>query len=419
MHRLMIAAALSASLTSFAAAGETGESLAQRLYEGTAPQARQEFADACGRDETDACFGLGLIELIDGVQGLSQALYRHGASAPDVPAAAMLLGISADAPDTMRNPDPEPLTYEGMRTILGDFVIALDKARGHFELAGASGDYVLMIDPLRVRFDINGDGEVGAGEHLGQVLADALGPEAFKVKTKPGKPLPDTSIGFDRADAIWLAGYTQITAAPADLLLAHDFSRFFNAIFHRFFPQAGLPMQDYSRGRGTALLDEESDGFIADFIAAIHTADFPVADSARLANVRDRLKTITALSRQNWEAILAETDDNRELVPSPSQTSLLPDQTVTEEVVAAWHATLDTLDLILDGKLLLPHWRFSQGFDLKAYFETATETDLVMLLTGQGALPFLRDGPVADADSFAAGNRVFGDSWPNFAIWFN
>ena len=36
----------------------------------------------------------------------------------------------------------------------------------------------------------------------------------------------------------------------------------------------------------------------------------------------------------------------------------------------------------LDGELLLPHWRFDQGFDLKLYFETATETDLVMLFAG-------------------------------------
>src|SRR5690606_19689946 len=137
---------------------------------------------------------------------------------------------------------------------------------------------------------------------------------------------------------------------------------------------------------------------------AIHTAQFPVTDSARLANVRLRLKAITSFSRQNWQAILAEIDDNRELVPSPAQTSLLPDQQVSEDIVAAWHDTLDKLDLILDGELLLPHWRFSQGLDLKAYFETAKETDIVLLLTGHAALPLLRDGPIADAQSFAEAN---------------
>ena len=45
---------------------------------------------------------------------------------------------------------------------------------------------------------------------------------------------------------------------------------------------------------------------------------------------------------------------------------------------------------------ILPHWRFKQGFDLKRYFDTATETDLVMIVTGLGAVPFLAGGPVAD-----------------------
>jgi hypothetical protein len=92
---------------------------------------------------------------------------------------------------------------------------------------------------------------------------------------------------------------------------------------------------------------------------------------------------------------------------------------VTQDVVDAWLATLDTVDLVLDGELLVPHWRFRQGFDLRGYFETAKETDLVMLFTGSGALPFIKDGPVADAESFAEANRVFGTDWLNYAFWFN
>ena len=131
------------------------------------------------------------------------------------------------------------------------------------------------------------------------------------------------------------------------------------------------------------------------------------------------IKSITAFSRQNWQAILAETDDNRELVPSPRQTPIAPDGVVTQASVDAWMATLDTADEILDGKLLVPHWRFKQGFDLPAYFNAAKRTDIVMLLTGYDALPFLRDGPVANAASFAAANKVFGDQLLGYAFWFN
>lgn len=418
--RIFVGAALAALMVPGASlAGEAGDRLAALLYAGEAGAERALFDRGCAAGEHDACFGLGLVDLIGTVEGLSQAFYRHGAVAPDNPAAALLLGFDADLPAGPANPNPEKLTYAGFRDILEAFVAGLDQARGSFEQAGAAGDYVLTIDPLRVRFDIDGDGNVGAGETLAGFLKDALALDLPQQKSKGDKAVPlDTTIGFDRADALWFSGYSQISAAPVDFILAHDFSEFFAGVMHRVFPKAGLPMGEFSRG-GTLLMDATSDAFIADAIVAIHTAGFPVTDGERLKGVLARLKAITGFSRQNWDAILAETDDNRELVPSPAQTSLVPGQPVTEEIVAAWMATLDSVDAILAGELLLPHWRFRQGFDLSAYFETAEETDLVMLLAGPGALPFLADGKVADADSFAMGNRVFGDNWLNFALWFN
>lgn len=400
------------ALAAPAAADDIGARLVSALESGEAGASAAAFATACAPDAPEACFAAGLTGLVGGVERFSRGLYRHGAMAPSMPAAAMMLGIDPEMVSAPPNPAPEPLDYAGLRALLEDFVATLDTARGHFEMAAEKGDYVLSIDPMAVRFDINGDGRVDDGETLAFFFTALLDFDEIPAEDA------DTSIGFDRADAYWFAGYTQIVAAPVDFLLAHDFSAFFEAVMHRVFPRAGLPMQDHVRG-GALVMDADSDAFIADVIAAIHTADFPVIDPARLAGVRDRLKAITRLSRSNWQAILAETDDNRELVPSPRQTSLMPDAPVTEAVVEAWHAALDTIDEMLDGRLLLPHWRFTQGFDLRAYFETATETDIVMLLAGQGALPFLADGPIADADSFAAANAVFGDDWPVFALWFN
>lgn len=400
-----------------AMASPFGAQLPEMLYAGEATGQRDAYGAACDEGHADACFGVGLIDVILAAEGLSQALYRHGATAPDMAAAAMFLGVPGGMAGGSANPQPEPLAYEGLRTILEDFVAGLDQARQGFALAGEGDDYLVMIDPLLVRLDIDGDGRADEGETLAVLLGDML--DLPQARTKGDKTAKvDTRIGFDRADAYWFAGYTQVTASPFDFLLAHDFSEMFDAVGHRIFPRAGLPMQDYSRG-GTLMMDPETDTFIADVIAFLHTAHFPVVDPDRLRGVLARWEAVTAYSRQNWEAILAETDDNRELVPSPRQTSIVPGHEVTDAVVEAWMATLDTVDEILAGELLLPHWRFRQGFDLHAYFETASETDLVMLFTGQGALPFLRDGPIADADSFAEGNAVFGDNWPNFAIWFN
>lgn len=404
-------------------AGELGDQLPAALYGGTLSDLVSQAPDACSAGEGDACFVLGIDGVIDAYETLAQGLYRYGAVVPDSSALGLFMGVGVPSAPS-NNPDPEPLTYELLRELLDTFTIKLDAAAGHMQQAGDGSAFVIPIEPLRVRIDLNGDGERSDNETLGTFLESAGGyfevPEPVgKSKSKGGEASPDTlTVGFDNADAYWFAGYANITALPFDIALAHDFTDFYNAFLHRVFPKAGLPMGDLARG-GSLVIDADTDAYFADVIAAIHTASFPVVDCERLASVLERASAITALSRQNWEAILAETDDNFELVPSPTQTSLIPDREVTEEIVSAWHQALDQLDRIIAGDLLVPHWRFTQGVNLRTYFETATRSDLIMLFTGHDALPFLDEGPIANANDFREMNEVMGDDWPLFAIWFN
>jgi len=414
-------------------AGPAADLLREGLYSGELDAAGTALKPLADAGDQEARFGLGLITFVTGIENVSQALYRHGATAPDGgPMAAGMLGAPIAAPPA--NPNPTPLDYALFRTELDGFVRTLDSAATMLQTAGESGDYLVPVDILKLRIDLNDDGKADDTETVGTVIAAIFGispaeltgappPSSGRTQsgathTEPAPAAPNTEIGFDRADAIWLAGYSNVLAAQADFLLAHDFSEMFNATFHRLFPKAGLPMQDFWRG-GMLALDPESDSAIADAIALIHTLNWPVVEHERMLRVLARASTVTTLSRQNWDAILAETDDNHELVPSPRQTAIVPDAAVTDEMVAAWRATLDTVDRIIAGELLIPHWRFKQGFDLKAYFETAERTDFVMILSGFGALPFLKDGPIADASTFAEANRVFGDNLLGYAFWFN
>lgn len=436
MLKRFAAAAMCAALAlpTPVSAGEAGDITRDALYTGELQQGLDRLVLLALKGDQEAKFGSGLIDFVLAVEHLAQALHRHGLAAPDTGPMGPPLLLPVPA-----NPDPEPLDYRKVRGILETLVANMDVASAVLQRAGESGDYVVPLDLLKFRIDANGDGMREASESIGNVIARAFGedPSAFapepvpepekkgksdKASRTPVEPeapaIPEAIIGFDRADAIWLAGYSQVFAAQADFLLAHDFETTVNATFHRLFPRAGLPMQDYAEG-GMLMLDPESDNAIADFVAAIHTINWPVVEPARLKRVLTRFQAITGLSRRNWEAILAETDDNAELVPNPSQVSLVPEGRVTDEVITAWMETLDTADKILAGELLVPHWRFRQGFDLKAYFETAERTDFVMLLTGYDAMPFIKDGPVATAESFAAANRVFGDEFLGYVFWFN
>jgi hypothetical protein len=411
MLRSLVALGFSA-LAVPAFAGEAGDIALRHLYGGTAEQG---IAELTPRADAEARFGKGLLQFTVAMEHFAQALYRHG-FAPNWGGGGgvggpMFIPVPA-------NPSPEPIDYDTLRELLDAFVTDLDVAQKTLLEAGVAGDYVIPLDVLKVGLDIDGDGKSAPEESMAAIMGAAMG-------APPELPEGQTPVfGLDRADAIWLAGYTNIVAVQADFLLAHDFHELFDSTFHRLFPAADLPLADHVTGLrdpagGYELFDPDSEIAIADAIAAIHTLDWPVAEPDRLKRVRDRLLTLTGLSRQNWEAILAEKDNDRELLPNPGQTAAIGNARLTQEQIDAWLATLDTLDEVLEGRLLLPHWRFRQGFDLKAYFETATNTDIVMLLSGYDALPYLKDGPIASADSFAALNGAFGADWPGYAFWFN
>src|SRR5690606_6955339 len=140
----------------------------------------------------------------------------------------------------------------------------------------------------------------------------------------------------------------------------------------------------------------------------------------RFEAVPERIRDVFEFSRRNWELILAETDDNAEMLPGPQQTPPAGAPAVTADMVQAWGATLDAAERILDGDLLIPHWRFpDRGFDLSAYFAEAERTDFVMLLAGLDALPYLRQGEIANMDTFADALETFGADFFAFAPWFN
>jgi hypothetical protein len=76
--RVLRALALAAVLAPGGAlASPLGEQLPDLLYAGEATAQRDDFAAECDNGHADACFGVGLIDVILAAEGLSQALYWH------------------------------------------------------------------------------------------------------------------------------------------------------------------------------------------------------------------------------------------------------------------------------------------------------------------------------------------------------
>jgi hypothetical protein len=384
--------------------------LEEHLYAGTLDAGEKALRAVVAGEpgNAEARFALGGVLLLRAVERFGQSMYRHGLQAPRN-AFLPLFGLPLAF-----NPSPEPLTYEGFRTILAGLVQGLDAADAELARVG-DAPVKLTVDLARIRLDLDASGAADEREKLSAII-DTLAQVARRRGARsPGGE--SFAVGFDLADVHWLRGYANLMATSAEFFLAHDFRATFDATFHMFFPRAGLPFSRLfaepampGQGMGT--------GSIFDFVAFIHLARWEVAEPRRMASLHARLLNVIALNRKTWAAARAETDDDNEWLPAPHQKGVI-EMPVTAEMVASWLGMLDELEAVLEGRRLAPHPRFARGVNVKRVLTEPRTFDLVLWVTGHAALPYLEDGPVADGRSWAQAQQVFRGQLMAYAFWFN
>ncbi|MGD9914054.1 MAG: hypothetical protein AB7S80_08225 [Rhizobiaceae bacterium] len=415
MKRLISASAFVLSAAALAHADVPGA--ARALFDATTTTDRDKALaelDAARAADPLASYSAGAGHFFLALEGLAQDLHRHGFETPQ---SLMLPLMRMPIPP---NASPEPLTYEQFRAMLSDFRDRLDDASERLASVPQGADIGIDVDLTRAGIDMDGNGAIDrATESLAGIMA-AIGGGGLPTPDEATQPL---TFRFDRADGYWLDGYAHVLMAQADFWLAHDFRQAFEQSFHALFPRASLPMQD-----ALVPLDMDAEGNIfasewrlADFVSFFHLVNWPVVEPERRKQARQDLLQMIALSRQNWQAILAETDNDREWLPGPQQPGMhaLTGLQVTQNEVDAWHQALAMAEDLLEGRKLMPHFRIAdRGIDMKKFFEEPTTFDLVLSITGPGVVPYLRQGPMLTSEEFwGMANRF--ESFMAFAIWFN
>ncbi|MCW3782753.1 hypothetical protein [Defluviimonas salinarum] len=157
-----------------------------------------------------------------------------------------------------------------------------------------------------------------------------------------------------------------------------------------------------------------------DTLLVVLTALRQQPDPARLAAARDDWRAMIAENRRFWAALTAETDDDREWIPNPSQSAALP-VTLPPGVAEAWQAILADAEAVLDGRLLVPHPLLPPGYgiDLSAYIEDPAPIDILEWIHGKGAYPYAAKGPRISAQSWRAFERLTAGNAGGFALYFN
>jgi hypothetical protein len=320
------------------------------------------------------------------------------------------------------NPNPESIDYAKMRGIYAALIEDLAKVEATLAPLPA-GEFKLKLNLTSIRLDLDGDGRGSQEESLGGIVMQMVaGPRRSRLgpQQSPADALPPLNIAFDRADAIWLRGYAKFISAFSEFALAHDWQDAFNATAQLFFPivEGGLNVGALSRPNRQ--MGGEEGGSIADAIAFLHMLRFDLVEPDRMSRVRQLLLDMIKLSRENWAAIQAETDDEEEWLPSPKQKNVAIGVTdITDDILQAWFATLKQLEDALEGRVLVAHWRFNKGIDLKMVFEEPQRFDFLLWITGQAAVPFLKDGPALSSQTWNEWQRAFRGNFLGIALWFN
>lgn len=364
-------------------------------------------------DDDEARFGLGAIQFVQAVERLSQSLYEYGALGPQSRLGRQIPFLRLAVPRNLR---PKEVRYADVRAILQRLVD--DLTRTEATLAPIKDKHVKL--PLHfglVRLDMNGDGAAGDDETLWRIYASLNGGLRLGPDFQPADAEAFV-IGFDYADVLWLRGYCHLLSSLAEVALAYDQQPVFDAVGRQLFDNPASPAIPAALVRQPQQPFEDE---IADAIAAIHLSHFAVQEPDRMKSAHVHLRRVIALSRESWQAIQAEADNDHEWIPSSTQQSVIPQVRVTADMIAGWHDFLNEADGLLVADKLVPHWRFNSeyGINLRRVFEEPQEFDLVLWVHGAAAVPYAERGKLTSLETWQRLERLFGGQFIGFAFWFN
>lgn len=349
--------------------------------------------------DDNARFGLAVVQFVQSAQGMARKLVAYGPITYGDEELQRLFG-GTPAPK-------EDLTYPRLREIIQEWL--QDLTRIEATLAKIKPDEVrlpLHVARIPLNFSRNGAQSLTLVPFLGRM----------------GQARPeDVVIAFDRADVDWMRGYCHLLSALCEIGLAYDGQELFDVVAHRSFKHVKTPhkfLLDEPRPReGGSWFNFEE---IADVIAAIHVLRFPVKEPQRMEIALKHIEQTMVLSRSMWKRVLAETDDDREWIPSPMQTNAVGAR-VTQEMVDHWIIALDEAEAIVQGKKLLPFWRGKKtyGVNLRKAFLKPGPFDVVLWVQGAAATPYLEEGEITSPDTWRQINQVFRGQFVAFGFWFN
>lgn len=329
-------------------------------------------------------FALGGVRFLAAIETALQTRYRTGLSTT--------LTELSDIP-ILRLPIPEnpmPETFTGAMIEQMFAQISTDMAGSIGALAAISDDsaVVVTINTADIWFDINMSGNREAGEGLiavaGLTLNNGLEPQS--------KPV----IRFDTADAAWLSAYAHLLAGISEVVLTFGPAETIDKIRNSITDLAALNALGAPKDYG---YDAEFGSYV-DIAAMILGALEGQPDIAHSRAAHAHFLAMIADNRVFWDRVAQESDNNAEWIPNKRQVSALPIN-FPPDTGPTWQLVLAEANAVLNGDLLIPHWRMGNGagIDLAALMENPPNVDLIGMIQGVDLIPYARAGRLIEGRS--------------------
>ena len=351
-------------------------------------------------------FALGGVRFLSAVEGALQTRYRHDMNSE-------MMAMMGDMPflrlPVAPNPAPEPFRPDVVTTLFGDAIDDLGASLAALDGITDDDTVAVTIRPDDLWFDINGNAVQDPGEALTYVVSDIL-------DVPPGDSTAGLAIRFDTADVAWLSAYAHMLSGLSELILSTDPEQAVREVFD------GAAQLDRLRGPIPLQLGFFSENELGelDTIAALIVALEGPLDGERTRAAHQHFKDGLSDNRVFWRRVALETDNDREWIPNDAQQSAMP-IVFPAGIGDAWQEVLSDAEAILDGRLLLPHWRLAStgGIDLASVLQSPPNVDIIGLLQGYTFAEHVKRGQVVDVDSLRRFDDLTGGASPFFAIVLN
>ena len=355
-------------------------------------------------------FALGGAFFLRGIEAAFQERYRTGLTDIGV-------GIPGLYTVLEPNPAPEPFTPDVIARLFTQIGADMDLAQEVLSPISSDDAVAVTLDLNQIWFDINANGTRDAGEDLLPVMVPLfvrpwqVEDTLAQLDAAGGAP----TIAFDTSDAAWLQAYTHVFAGTAEMVLAFDPTEVITTV-----QSNAATITDLRQGPlGTSFVTEDDEA-ISDLITILLKTLAQQPDPAHTRAALEDFRDVISHNLVFWDRVRAETDNDQEFIPNNSQQSALG-LLFPANIDTAWQAVLKDAAMVLEGKLLIPHWRMGDdvGINLNAWLTNPTPVDVIGMLAGTDLAPYVERGPLADAQAMNEVNEATGRNFTLFAFTLN